>query len=68
MIILRLSVLLNIKRQANFIPDIKFEVDDHSMFLTFPKGWLADHPVIAADLKMEQVYLANIGFKLKFGE
>lgn len=68
MIILRLSVLLNIKRQANFVPDVKFEVDDHSLFLSFPKDWLADHVVIAADLKTEQAYLANIGFKLKFSE
>lgn len=68
MIILRLSVLLNIKRQANFVPKVEFEVDDHSLYLTFPKGWLAEHPVIHADLKVEQVYLSNIGFKLVVSE
>lgn len=68
MIILRLSVLLNIKRQANFIPELEFEVDDHSLYLTFPKGWLTEHSVIYADLRVEQEYLANIGFKLSLLE
>ncbi len=64
LILLRLSVLLNIKRQSNFVPDVRIEVDDHSIQLTFPNGWLAEHRVISADLEQEQYYLNNIGFKL----
>jgi len=66
LIILRLSVLLNIKRQDNFVPEIEMEVDDHSISLAFPDEWLAQHPVIKADLEQEQEYLVNIGFKLSF--
>lgn len=66
LILLRMSVLLNIKRQKNFVPELKIEVDDHSIHLNFPSGWLAEHPVIYADLEQEQYYLNNIGFKLSF--
>lgn len=65
MVLLRLSVLLNIKRQAGFVPDIKLDVDDQTVTLTFPKQWLEHHPVIYADLELEQNYLDKIGFKLK---
>lgn len=66
LVILRLSVLLNIKRQKNFVPAIEIDVDDHSVQLNFPKNWLAEHPVIWADLQVEQDYLNHIGFKLFF--
>jgi exopolyphosphatase/guanosine-5'-triphosphate,3'-diphosphate pyrophosphatase len=54
--LLRLGVLLNIKRQEGFIPDIKVDVNKSSLTLTFPDGWLDEKPIISADLLRESDY------------
>ena len=54
--LLRLGVLLNIKRQEDFIPDIKVDVNKSALTLTFPDGWLDEKPIISADLLRESDY------------
>lgn len=58
LILLRLSVLLNIKRQQGFVPDFSVKADKSSLTLTFPEDWLSQRPIIHADLKREKQYLA----------
>lgn len=65
-VLLRLSVLLNIKRQENFLPKYQFSVNKNHMHLTFPDGWLAEHPVIFADLEKEKEQLAKLNIHLHF--
>ncbi len=62
--ILRLSVLLNIKRQENLVPDIGIAVSKKDITLTFPEGWLSKKPIITADLEREQTYLQALDLRL----
>ena len=63
--LLRLGVLLNLKRQENFIPEIRVEAKKTGLTLLFPKGWLDEKPIISADLAQESVYWKTIGLELK---
>jgi len=54
--LLRIGALLNIKRQEGFLPDIEIEVDKNGLSLTFPKDWLEEKPILAADLVRESAY------------
>lgn len=65
-ILIRLAVLLNIKRQQDFLPDYQFNVDKNRIHLEFPTGWLDDHPVIAADLEKEKEQIEKANVKLAF--
>lgn len=66
LVLLRLGVLLNIKRQDDILPEFSFEVDEKVLKLTFPTEWLAQKPVFSADLEREVDYLSEIKFKLKY--
>ena len=66
-VILRLAVLLHRGRGPGALPEIDLEPKGRSLSLTFPKGWLADHPLTAVDLEQEIEYLQAVGFKLKVG-
>lgn len=65
-ILLRLSVLLNIKRQQDFLPDFEIEVLDNEIALTFPKDWLSQRPIIEINLTSEKDKLARVGIELRF--
>lgn len=65
-ILLRLSVLLNIKRQQDFLPEFTVDVADNEISLTFPPQWLTLRPVIAINLLAEKEKLARIGIELGF--
>jgi exopolyphosphatase/guanosine-5'-triphosphate,3'-diphosphate pyrophosphatase len=65
-VLLRLSTLLNIKRQPNFLPELILTVDDKNISLKFPTNWLSEHTIIIADLALEQEYLKRIGYYLSF--
>lgn len=65
-VLLRLAVLLNIKRQQDFLPEYQFNVDKNRIHLSFPPGWLDDHPVIAADLDKEKEQIEKANVKLDF--
>lgn len=64
--VLRVSVLLNIKRQDDIIPEFKASAKDNEMNLDFPKGWLEQKPIFSADLNREQQYLQPLGLELTF--
>jgi exopolyphosphatase/guanosine-5'-triphosphate,3'-diphosphate pyrophosphatase len=64
-VLLRLAVLLNRSRVAETIPRMAVDEDWSRITLTFPCGWLAAHPLTAADLGDEASYLRAIGCRLE---
>jgi exopolyphosphatase/guanosine-5'-triphosphate,3'-diphosphate pyrophosphatase len=66
-VLLRLAVLLNRGRSPAALPDIDLHPKGRTLEVVFPKGWLADHPLTAADLEQEIEYLQAAGFRLKVG-
>jgi len=66
-VLLRLAVLLHRARAPRALPEIDLKVRGRSLEVTFPKRWLAEHPLTAADLEQEIGYLQAAGFKLRVG-
>lgn len=64
LVIVRLSVLLNIKRQEDILPAFKLSAINNQLKLTFKDDWLSNKPIFAADLAHERVYLKAIGIEL----
>jgi len=64
-VILRLAVLLHRGRTAVPLPKIELAAKGRTLDLTFPKGWLDDHPLTATDLENEVEYLDGAGFRLR---
>jgi len=64
-VILRLAVMLHRGRTAVPLPKIELEAKGRTLALTFPKGWLDDHPLTATDLENEVEYLDGAGFRLR---
>ncbi|NDV89671.1 exopolyphosphatase [Alteromonas sp. 345S023] len=62
--LLRLSVLLNIKRQEGFLPDFKIKAGGNDIEITFPEGWLDEKPIITADLMREIGYWKSLDLGL----
>jgi exopolyphosphatase/guanosine-5'-triphosphate,3'-diphosphate pyrophosphatase len=65
-ILLRLSVLMHRGRGASHKPPMKIKVDDKGMQISFPEGWLAEHPLTEAEIGREAEYLAAAGFTLQY--
>jgi len=65
-VLLRIAVLLHRSRVERARPRIEVAAGRHSLDLAFPKGWLEEHPLSAADLELEADYLRAVDFKLKF--
>lgn len=63
-LILRLSVLLHRSREPQPLPEFEFTYEKRKVTLTFPKGWIEEHPLILQDLILEREWLEE--FKLKF--
>ena len=66
-VLLRLAVLLHRGRSANALPKIDLKVKGRAIEINFPRGWLDDHPLTAADLDQEVEFLKTAGFKVKAG-
>jgi exopolyphosphatase / guanosine-5'-triphosphate,3'-diphosphate pyrophosphatase len=64
-VLLRLAVLLHRGRSPAALPGIDLRPKGRTLELAFPKGWLDEHPLSAADLETEIDYLKAAGFKLK---
>lgn len=63
-LILRLSVLLHRSRHAEELPPVGIALTENRLDLRFPKGWLEDHPLTAADLEQEAEYLRAVDIVL----
>jgi exopolyphosphatase/guanosine-5'-triphosphate,3'-diphosphate pyrophosphatase len=64
-VLLRLAVLLHRGRGPRALPQLELSPKGRSLGITFPKGWLAEHPLTAADLEQEAAYLQAAGFRLR---
>ncbi|NMH60489.1 exopolyphosphatase [Alteromonas sp. MYP5] len=63
-VLLRLAVVLNIKRQANYLPDIAITAEKTQCTLQFPTNWFANRPIITADLEQERQYWQVLNLSL----
>ena len=63
-VVLRLSVLLNIRRLDGFLPEITAKFSENKLCLAFPTGWLDANPLVVEDLKSEAVVLQSNGIQL----
>lgn len=64
-VMLRLAVLLHRGRSQAALPKIGLAAKGRSLEASFPRGWLEDHPLTAADLENEIEHLKSSGFRLK---
>ena len=65
--LLRLAVLFNRSRQASVMPkELKLQIDQNDWALQFEADYLAQNPLVQADLLDEQKQLAMIDLKLNF--
>ena len=64
-LLLRLAVVLHRARGASSPPEVHLKVEERSLKLSFPKGWLDAHPLTSADLAQEADYVKAAGYKLK---
>ena len=65
-VILRLSVLLNQKRQIEHLSKMTLSATLNGLFLKFEKNCLEEHTLLHADLQQEQNYLKKVGIILGF--
>ncbi|MCP4282160.1 MAG: exopolyphosphatase, partial [Alteromonas sp.] len=54
--LLRLVVLLDIKRQERFVPDLVVNIEKYELTITFPDGPFDEKPIIPPDLLRESHY------------
>jgi exopolyphosphatase/guanosine-5'-triphosphate,3'-diphosphate pyrophosphatase len=66
-VLLRLAVLLHRGRSTAALPKIELKLKGRSIEIHFPRGWIDDHPLTAADLEQEFELLKTAGFKVKTG-
>ncbi len=64
LVIMRLSVLLNIKRQNAIHPTILFTPEKNNISLHFADEWLLEKPIFTADLMQETKYLKALDIAL----
>ncbi len=64
-LLLRLAVLLHRSRTPAALPSIAVAAAGKGLTLAFPRGWLAAHPLTAADLAQEKEYLVRAGLALR---
>jgi exopolyphosphatase/guanosine-5'-triphosphate,3'-diphosphate pyrophosphatase len=65
-VLLRLAVVLRRGRNEQSLPQVTLHVADDRIRVSFPSGWLDEHPLAAADLDEEAGFLAAAGFELDF--
>jgi len=64
-ILLRLAVILRRSRSSARMPALELEARERKLTLSFPSGWLEQHPLTCADLEYEVEYLKAVDYKLK---
>ena len=63
-LILRLSIILNQKRQDNLLTHVAVSIEDKRIRLSLPEGWLNDKSVIETALQRECEYLETVDYSL----
>lgn len=65
-VLLRLAVILNRSRNPSPLPEITVEAGKKSLKVTFPYGWLEEHPLTRTDLEQERTWLEAADYRLEF--
>ena len=65
-VVLRLAILLHRSRALTQVPPIRLDMNKTQVRLTFPTGWLEEHPLTVADLEQEAGYLEPADINLIF--
>ncbi|WP_456380016.1 exopolyphosphatase [Thiolapillus sp.] len=65
-ILLRLSVLLHRGRSPQRKPRLDIMAKKNNIVLSFPAGWLEEHPLTTAELEREAKYLDSAGYFLSY--
>ncbi len=63
-VLFRLAVLLFRSRHREDPPPISLAAGKNSLEVSFPKGWLEQHPLTHADLEQESTFLLVVDFRL----
>ncbi|MCC4309761.1 MAG: exopolyphosphatase [Alcanivorax sp.] len=63
-LILRLACRLHHARNDGPVPALGLAVDGQALTLSFPEGWLVEHPLTLADLEQEQEYFQAANYTL----
>lgn len=66
LVIMRLAILLNQKRQPDYLPNYEIEATDDTLSLSFPGSWFEEQALLNADLEVEKQYLEKIGIALSY--
>lgn len=64
-VLLRLACLLNRPRSDRRLPELRLRAKKTKLILSFPAGWLDEHPLTRADLEREVKYLKAAGLRLR---
>lgn len=64
-LLLRVAVLLHRSRRESHLPSFKLVADDNCVTLTFPDGWLDEHPLTNGELQQEVGMWEKVGFSLE---
>ena len=63
-VLLRLAVRLHHSRSPELFPDLQLHTSKATLELSFPEGWLDEHPLTRADLEEEAELLKPVGLTL----
>jgi exopolyphosphatase / guanosine-5'-triphosphate,3'-diphosphate pyrophosphatase len=62
--ILRLAVILSMRRKDEVLPQVGIRSDNEKLVLTLAEDWLAQHPLMTAELEQEMQYQQLAGWPL----
>lgn len=65
LVLLRLSIILNINRQENQLPEFGLEIVENKIILSFPDNWFDLSPLLLADLQQENRYIEATGMSIR---
>lgn len=63
-LVLRLAVVLHRSRREQHLPSFLIKVEDKTLNVTFPEGWLEESALTAGELTQEQELWSKIGYQL----
>lgn len=66
LVIMRLAILINQKRQPDYLPNYEIEATENTLNLNFPESWLEEQALLNADLEVEKQYLEKVGIALNY--
>jgi len=64
--LLRLAVRLHRGRSPKSLPEVRLNVSNDSLVMSFPSEWLDENPLTRADLETEAAAVSSAGFSLTF--